>query len=197
MSLNVPKFTLAILVLCIAAYAMPGLSALFIYDREAILSGEVWRLWTCHLVHFSFSHLSFNLVVFSIAGTLIESREYRFFKGLYFLMAFFIGITLLIAKPGMTNFGGLSGIASGAIVYFLLLELRYSNPKHTFFCVVLLLSITVKIAIETVTGQFMFASSNELFVPIPLSHSVGSLAALIIFLLQAPSTTANLSLAVK
>lgn len=49
--------TLFIVSLAITAYSFPQISSLFVYDRQAILGGELWRILTAPLVHFSASHL--------------------------------------------------------------------------------------------------------------------------------------------
>ncbi|MGA1840105.1 MAG: rhombosortase [bacterium] len=187
---KIPNWTLAVFIISIVTYAIPSLRHLLIYDRDAIIAGQLWRLLTSHFVHFSIAHLFYNLLVFCIAGSLIENRGYRSFGTLCFLTAFFISITLFIAKPDMSYYGGLSGIACGAVVYLILFEFLDSSLWTAFFCIVILLSIIVKLVIEALTGQFIFVASNTLFVPIPLSHITGSLVALIFFcigLISVPS----------
>lgn len=179
-----PIFTFSVIFLSVTAYAVPELSAFLIYDREAILAGEVWRLLSAHLVHFSTEHLVYDLLAFGIAGWIIESRGYRFFELLCFLMALFISIALFIAEPQMSYYGGLSGVACGAIVYFALFGLRESTSWHVV-CMMILLFMSARLVIEACTGNFLFVSSNTLFMPMALSHIAGSLVALILFLLQA------------
>src|SRR4051812_25687175 len=77
---------LLIFPLAFAIHLAPGFKAWLIYDRAAILHGELWRLWTGHLVHFSNSHL---LLDASVCGIVLLSRT-TFAKrdGLWFLVFF-------------------------------------------------------------------------------------------------------------
>ena len=54
-SQRVPLWTLALVGSGLLIYSMPGWTAHLVYDRTAILSGEVWRLITGNFVHWSTS----------------------------------------------------------------------------------------------------------------------------------------------
>ena len=96
-----PIWTCFILGLSLISYAFSQVSSAFIYDRAAIFQGEVWRLFSSHLVHFTKLHLFYNLMAFGVAGGIIEYRGYQHFVPLCFFMAFFIGVFLMVMKPGM------------------------------------------------------------------------------------------------
>ena len=57
-------------------------ATVLLYDRGAILGGEIWRLITGPLVHFSGDHLFFNALLFAAAGFLIERRHTLLFAHL-------------------------------------------------------------------------------------------------------------------
>jgi len=65
-----PVLLLAVLP-AILLWLVPTTHSALLYDRTAILRGEWWRLWTGHWVHFSFSHLAWNLAVLLGAGLLV------------------------------------------------------------------------------------------------------------------------------
>ena len=50
---RLPVASLLFVVLAAALYALPGTAARLQYDRTAILHGELWRVLTGHLVHWS------------------------------------------------------------------------------------------------------------------------------------------------
>src|SRR5437868_2545981 len=52
-------------------------SGWFVYDCEAILRGEIWRMFTGHWVHFSTSHLTYDAFALGIAGFILEQRNRR------------------------------------------------------------------------------------------------------------------------
>jgi len=179
---RIPIHTIVVLALCIASSKVNALSSLFVYDREAIFRGELWRLITSHFVHFGDMHLIYNLIVFGIAGWIIEYKQYRYFKLLCFVMACSISTTLIFFKPNMIYYGGLSGIACGSIIYCSLLCLREPSPwRNISMCTIIFLF--VKISFETYNGGSLLPYWETLdFVPIPLSHIIGSLTAIILFI---------------
>ncbi len=175
-----PIWTGLILGLSIISYASPQVSSALIYDRAALFKGEIWRLFTSHLVHFTPLHLFYNLIAFGIAGWIIEYRGYQHFVPLCLLMAFFISVSLMVMKPGMIYYGGLSGLASGAIYYLALLGLRESPPWR-LVCILTLFFVPIKILLELEMNQSLFAYS-EPFTIMPISHIIGCLVALVLFL---------------
>ncbi|MFQ5519058.1 MAG: hypothetical protein ACE5E3_03555 [Mariprofundus sp.] len=63
------------------------------FERELIMDGEWWRLWTAHLTHHKQSQLIINTVGIAVMG-LIAERFARFWQ---------IGLSLLVAMPVMTG----------------------------------------------------------------------------------------------
>ena len=120
MRLRIPVWTISIILLSTVSFISGGLSSLFIYDRAAVMEGELWRLFTSHLVHFSKFHFLYNIITFGIFGWIVEQQYYTYFGRLLLLMAFIIGITLLIMNPDMLFYGGLSGLAHGTFFYLAL-----------------------------------------------------------------------------
>jgi len=176
-----PVVTLLVVAAGIATYVIPGLASQMVYDRSAILSGEVWRLLTGNWVHFSPSHLFYDLLALGIAGWIIERRGYPHFGHLCVLAAVGIGTALLAIRPEVQSYGGLSGVATGAITYLALRGLKEPGPWR-WICVAGLVLIAGKVLLESLTGRFIIAAANSVpFVPLPLSHIVGALTASLIF----------------
>jgi membrane associated rhomboid family serine protease len=71
-----PLFTAVITGITLLVFLVPSLAGWLVYDRRGIWVGQVWRIFTGNLVHFSQSHLVFNLLVFGVVGWAIESRGY-------------------------------------------------------------------------------------------------------------------------
>jgi len=179
---RIPTFTIAVLALCIASSKVDTLASLFVYDRAAIFRGEVWRLVTSHFVHFGDMHLIYNVVVFGVIGWIIEHKGHKHFKLLCVLMACSISAILLIFKPNMIYFGGLSGIVCGSIAYCSLLCLRESSPWRTI-AIFSIIFLIVKIGLETYNnGSLLPYWGAQDFVSIPLSHIAGSLTAFTAFI---------------
>ena len=178
-----PLFATAITGTALLVFLVPSLSCCLIYDRVKIAQGEVWRLFTGNLVHFSSSHLFFNLLVFGVVGWAISNRGYPGFRVFCVLSAGLIGTTLYALRPDLAQYGGLSGVACGAVVYLALYGLAETGAWK-ILCAGALLLTACKILLEYRLGHFLFANSTHpAFVPVPLSHAVGSLTAVMVFCL--------------
>lgn len=159
---------------CTMVYLLPGLSDLLIYDRRAILSGELWRFLTGHLVHFSWGHLFFNLLGFVIAGWIVWRRGYSGFWILCVISSVAISGTLLL-QPEVIYFGGISGIVNAAIVFIAIRGLKERGGSRWLSISVLILTIANSV-LEVRTGlPTLDILSDRLFVPVPMSHLVGGL----------------------
>jgi rhomboid family GlyGly-CTERM serine protease len=180
--LSFPLFTAIIVAITFLVFVIHSATACLVYDRRGIAAGQVWRLFTGNLVHFSLSHLFFNLIVFALAGWAIESRGYPGFRLFCILSAGLTGATLYILSPDMAQYGGLSGIACGAVVYLALYGLC-ERGTWKYLCAGALLLTACKILLEYRLGEFLFVNSADAaFVPVPLGHAVGSMTALASFL---------------
>ncbi|MCI0411019.1 MAG: rhombosortase [Acidobacteria bacterium] len=178
---QVPVVTLLMAAGALAVYVLPGLASQMVYDRTAILSGEVWRLLTGNWVHFSPSHLLYDLLALGLAGWIIERRGYPSFGPFCVLSALGIGTVLLAVRPEVQAYGGLSGVATGAIVYLALHGLKEPGPWR-WICTAALVLTVGKVLLESMTGRLTFAAAGSVsFVPLPLSHVVGGLTASFIF----------------
>ena len=128
--------TITVMVICVVVYVISGfgdsterIRSLFIahYTTSATLisylpglpqirSGEVWRLFTPMFIHFSPLHIFFNLYLFSFLGSMVESRQSRWY--LILLMLVISGgsnfAQYVVSGP---SFGGLSGVVYGLVGY--------------------------------------------------------------------------------
>lgn len=102
----------------------PDSSGLFLLDRAALDAGEVWRLWSGHWAHFSNSHLGWNLTVLLAAGAWLEWLRPGLLLRHTLIATPFIGLAVLVLEPGLTAYGGLSGLATGVVTLLALHQLR-------------------------------------------------------------------------
>lgn len=94
------------------AAELARLPALLEYDRQALLGGQIWRLWTAHLVHYTPRHALIDGAVLLLAGLIAARRlgAARVATALA-LGAPFISLGLLLAVPGCGAYRGASGLA--------------------------------------------------------------------------------------
>ncbi|MDB6028755.1 MAG: Rhomboid family protein [Verrucomicrobiales bacterium] len=148
------------------------------YDRSAILSAQLWRLFTGHWIHFSMSHLLYDAGAVGIAGWIIEQNRRPDFKWYCLLAPWVIGLACFIFAPRMEFYGGLSGIATGLLVYMALQGLR-ERTAWRWICTAILCSVPLKIYCESTAGQTLFASGMDQHIAVCItSHVAGALSAL-------------------
>ena len=178
---RVPITTLLVIGAAAAIARIPGSSRWLVYDRHAILSGQVWRMFTGHWVHFSMSHLVYDSLVFGIAGWMIETKRLSNFGWLCLLAPWLISGLLLVFQPRMEWFGGLSALATAAVVYLALSGLR-DGGLWRWACFATLAGIAVKIIFEATTGRMIFATiANTTTEVLPAGHFCGALIALLFY----------------
>jgi rhomboid family GlyGly-CTERM serine protease len=180
----------SIIVSAIVVSNVPRLSELFVYDRRAILNGELWRLLTAPLVHFSASHLFWDAAVFGAAGMTITASGFR---GLWPVCGFGTivpGLIFLLSSPGLERYGGLSGAATGAVAYCCLCSARQPGRQRVIWLLILA-GIGLKIIVETATDTPVFAQVGSIsYRVLPSAHLlgfIGAVAAIILYWREEPS----------
>lgn len=182
--MGIPVFTIAVALASLLASILPELSSLLIFDRSAILRGEIWRIFTCHVVHFSVPHLIYNLLVFIVSGYIIEKNNFRQFGWFCFWLASAISISLFVFKPNMVYYGGLSGVACGSLYYLALVGIKNGRPWQSI-CQLIVLFVPVKIAIEIYNSASILPYwEQQSFVPMHTSHIVGCTVAMLFYLFK-------------
>lgn len=169
--------TLAVVAFSMLTYCSPFLSGLFVYHRHAVINGEIWRLFTAPFVHFSFSHIFWDTLVFGIAGFAVSACGFPRFWLVCGLAAFIPGLLYLQAFPDLEYYGGLSGLATGSVAYFCLCNI-FLTDRRKYIWILMLAVIGVKIVIEAVLNEPVFAGIETVeFVILPSAHIVGCLGA--------------------
>ncbi|MEN6317749.1 MAG: rhombosortase [Syntrophaceae bacterium] len=177
-----PTITLSITCVSLIIYASTRLTGLFVYDRQSVLEGQLWRLFTAPFVHLSTSHLFWNLVVFTAAGCAIEFTGYRRFGFICIMAIVFPGVLFLGTEPELGQYAGLSAVATGATTYFCLCRAHTASRDRILWVTILVLLI-VKIFVEGAIDTPIFAQiGNSPFRVLPSAHAVGVVSAAAVFL---------------
>jgi rhomboid family GlyGly-CTERM serine protease len=87
------------------------------YERNSILSGEIWRILTGHLVHLTWNHLLLNLGGLALIWLLFGKRL-MLAQWLIVLLSCAIAISagLMVFHPHLNWYVGLSGLLHGMFV---------------------------------------------------------------------------------
>lgn len=141
------------LVVALAALVIqlnPAWRSGLLYDRTALAEGELWRVWTGHLVHFGWPHFLADTGLWLILGWLLAARHPRFSRVALLAMPAFISAVLWWFDPEMTRYGGLSAINLGLLL-FLALQGWRRNWADWFWPAVLVIYIG-EVILEIVQG---------------------------------------------
>lgn len=160
--------------------AGPEITAEFIYQRADVLDGQWWRLMTANLVHFSFYHLSANILglglIWSIGCSYASGREMLL---LLVLTSLCLCLSLLVFYPNIAYYGGLSGALHGLMVYIALC----SVARKEWFGGVLMIGVITKIIHENLTGASELMA-GLVGAPILLeSHRLGALLGMLLWII--------------
>ena len=181
---RLPVASLLFVVLATALYALPGTAAWLQYDRTAILHGEVWRVLTGHLVHWSGDQLFWDGLALGFLGWLCEREEVASFLRCFVLSASLISLTLWFAAPEMATYRGLSGIDSAlfALVAVRLGREAFLDRQWSKLTLIAIVAggFALKLAYEFASGATLFVDSSAGgMTPMPLAHVVGALVGII------------------
>lgn len=92
-----------------------------VLDRDAVLGGELWRLWSGHWVHLDARHAAINLAALVLMALIaVRMRQLRQLLVASLLMLPLIAVGLLLAVPDLQWYAGLSGLLHGWAAWLLL-----------------------------------------------------------------------------
>ena len=159
-----------------------ALAAWLVYDRALVEQGEIWRLVTSHLVHFSVAHLGWNLLAIGGACVVAWQRDCRRTTTVALLAAAFGGLAIHFFAPSLSRYGGLSGIAAALVVHVALCGLVERGAWRVVSATTIAL-VVAKVGLELASGEFLLVGegSGAGMVPAPLAHLGGIMAALVVW----------------
>lgn len=165
------KTALVVAAVAAAATFLPG--ELFELQRGNF---EPWRIFTCHLTHFSYEQLAWDVLAFASLAAACARRNRQAVHATLLASALLIPIAVLAFAPQVATYRGLSGLASAMFALLLTLEWR----RLTWPVVLCAIGFGVKIAFEAITGGTIFVSDiGEDVVSVPVAHMAGALIGVI------------------
>ena len=176
-----PAVTLTVVVAAVVVALVPALQRWLVLDRAAVGAGQLWRIATGGLVHFSTSHLLLDVVAVAVPGAMLELSGRRI-GGAIALASIAVGVAVLAFDPRLQFYGGLSGVAYALVVLAALEGARWKGIERAAALAVLALTV-VKLWWEMGSGSFLLVEAGHGgFVPVPVSHLAGSIAGAATFL---------------
>lgn len=123
------------------------------YDRESVLCGAAWRLWTGNWVHLNLTHYALNAASLAAFSALCPERlRLRDWALRWSVLPAAVGLGLLLFAPSVQQYVGLSG----AIYGLLFLGLGREAAQGSRFAWACLAFLTLRIATEFVPGTLTF-----------------------------------------
>ena len=184
---SVPWRSLVVAAAALVAAAIHRGVSLLAYERDAILNGELWRLWTGHLMHASPYHLLWNVLPLIALGLLWEPLLKRGFWCLLGVSSTLVSAGLVVFDPALVGYVGLSGALNGIWIGGTLLAARgegaLGNRRGQLLFTAFVMLDLAKIAFEAWTGTPVFTETQSLGIrSVPLAHALGALGGMLWFL---------------
>lgn len=99
------------------------------YERGAVLHGELWRLWTGHLVHLGWAHWALNALGLLVYALLADAPPApRALLRQAAALALGISLLFLLLLPQLAHYVGLSGVLYGLFLLALWPGVRRLDP---------------------------------------------------------------------
>ncbi|MBL9214832.1 MAG: rhombosortase [Opitutaceae bacterium] len=143
-----------------------------LYERGLILQGQVWRLWTGHVVHWGASHFLWDLAVFLPAGCWLERLWPARARWFYAVTPGLISVLLLAFDPALLRYAGISGLATGTLVLLAGLQLRRRDEPRWPWIGVLAL-VAAKLLHELIARAPLMVQGFDGIRTVPLAHAGG------------------------
>ena len=142
-----------------------------LYDRHALAQGEVWRLFTGHLVHLDQTHLIWNLGAFVGVSLVLESLlgwRIRHQLTVFLIAALGVDLYLWAGRPDITYYCGLSALLNAQLAACLFALARRQGP---WVPLIIGFGALTKIVVESERGSNLL--STLAWPTLPDAHLAG------------------------
>ncbi|HWM90023.1 MAG TPA: rhombosortase [Thermoanaerobaculia bacterium] len=167
-----PWLTTMLVALCAAA-SLGDLE----YDRARVEAGEVWRLLTGQMVHWTARMAVFDLGMLLGLGMWLEARGDRRLAAVSLALGAVLTAVAVHLSPDLLVYRGSSGVAS---TLFVLAAFRVADSPDPWTRALSMAAVALflsKAAFESLAGQTLFAGDlPEGVRVVPLVHLMGGLA---------------------
>lgn len=175
-----PLITVIIVGICLLLSRCTAHELVLQYDRTSLMSGEIWRLLTCHVTHWSASHQFWSVGAFAVLGLLGELRDRKAFVWCCIAAALACSISLLFC-PDVDTYRGMSGVDSALFTWLVVLNLRTPGRQRlsasTAALAMLMIGFIAKITWELLNHHGLFVRGDGTsFASLPGIHAVGGAA---------------------
>ncbi|MGY8749800.1 MAG: rhomboid family intramembrane serine protease [Pirellulales bacterium] len=169
--------TLTVAVATVVVFLIPGLESLLDFQTNLPVFHQLIQLFGCHMAHWSFDHLVWDLVMFVTMGVICERRNSIQYAIALALSAITIPLLVSYFALDVSSYRGLSGLDTAlfglAVLYLVDSSIREKNWPGVGMYAFLFAGMMGKIAYECFVGGTLFVNS-EGFTAVPIAHLVGA-----------------------
>lgn len=154
----------------LVAWFVSAHGEVFDLDRGAIHSGELWRLWTGHLVHGSKAHFNYDVGTAALLGV-----AFGWPRAVLWL-APVASVALLAALPDVTVYYGLSSLLHAWVISIAMQLAATGRGTRRILAHALWMGVLAKAGAETWLQASLLTESADFGGPVlHASHFVGAL----------------------
>ncbi len=124
--------------------------------RDGLARGEVWRLWTGHLVHHTAAHFLFDVGAALLLLGFVRSRL------VWIALPPVISAVFLMTRPELSSYAGLSGVLHGVFALACFEIARSARGMERTLALATLLGVIAKAATESITGTPLFTGTFDM-----------------------------------
>ena len=154
----------ALIAVSTALTATPSIGVPLKLHTAADGTAFIWQAFTCHFVHCTTEHLFYDALCLFILGFLLSRRELIL---TLLLAAPFVSAAVLLTRPELTTYCGLSGVNCALYAVFAIKLFRRQKGLGT----AALGAIILKTILEISADRTFFATSG--FIPVHEAHLAG------------------------
>lgn len=169
-------WTLGWVLAAAAASLLPGP---FLLEREALAQGELWRLWTGHLVHLTPTHFLLDVGAGVLLLLFVRSRLAAL------VLPPLVGLGVLALRPDLGSYSGLSGVLHGWTVLAAIDLARTTRGVERLVAVGLFVGVLAKSLFEALTASSVFTTGVAMGgETVHVAHLVGAFGGLLLAMLS-------------
>jgi rhomboid family GlyGly-CTERM serine protease len=140
---------------------------------------EPWRAFTAAFVHWSDRHLLANLFAAAVVGAYGWAAQLPRCQATAWFIAWPLSHFMLLVRPELAHYGGLSGMLHGGVAITCLWLLLRAHGGRRVVGGLVTLGLVIKLASETPWGPALQHPEEWDIAVAPLAHTTGALAGLL------------------
>lgn len=165
--------------LMVASIGALWLPAVTLDWQPTLAFTQPWRAFTAAFVHWSEQHLLANLLAALVVGAFGWAAGLPREQTAAWVVSWPLSHTMLLLRPEVLHFGGLSGMLHGGVAITCLWLLVETRGARRLVGAGVATGLVIKLASETPWGPGLQRSEDWDISIVPLAHSTGALAGLL------------------